>query len=194
MARKTDPNKIEKVKKAAIEMTIEYGYRGASIASIAKRAGVSTGYLYRHYRSKEELVEELVDTYLKELKENFIKNFSQDKGLYEMIIDIVFNLFQLAKKDILGAKFIIALVFDISFDKESKKKSCEQLEIAQRIRNLGLKTKELNPKTTVEEVSVVIFTIPFMYLAEIIKKDNYEELLNEKFVRRVAEMCINALQ
>lgn len=194
MARKTESNKIEKVKKVAIEMTIKYGYRGASIAKIAKRAGVSTGYLYRHYNSKEELIEDLVDTRLKELKEGFMKNFSQNKTLYEMIEDMVEKLFQLAKEDLLIAQFIINLIFDVDFDEKFKKKDCERLEIVQKIRNVGLKTKELTPKTTEEDVAVVIFTIPFRYLAEMIRKENYEELLNEELIKKVARICMNALK
>ncbi|MCT4619847.1 MAG: TetR/AcrR family transcriptional regulator [Marinisporobacter sp.] len=194
MARKIDPNKIEKVKKAAIEMIIEYGYRGASIASIAKRAGVSTGYLYRHYSSKEDLIEDLVDTRLKELKEGFIENFSQNKSFYEMIEDLVDKLFQLAKEDLLIAKFIIALIFEVDFDEKSEKKKCEQLEIVQKIRKVGLNRKEINPKTTEEDIAVVIFTIPFMYLAEMIKKANYEELLTEELAKRITNMCVNALK
>ncbi|QZY54374.1 TetR/AcrR family transcriptional regulator [Crassaminicella profunda] len=194
MARKTDPNKIEKVKKAAIEMTIEYGYRGASIANIAKRAGVSAGYLYRHYSSKEELIEDLVDTRLKELKEGFMENFSQNKSLYEMIEDMVVKLFQLAKEDLLIAQFIITLIFEMDFDEKFKKKDCERLEIVQKIRQVGLKTKELNSKTTEEDVAVVVFTIPFMYLAEIIRKKNYEELLTEELAKKVAQICMNALK
>lgn len=194
MARKIDPNKIEKVKKAAIEMIIEYGYRGASIASIAKRAGVSTGYLYRHYSSKEDLIEDLVDTRLKELKEGFIENFSQNKSFYEMIEDMVAKLFQLAKEELLIAKFIIALIFEVDFDEKSKKKKCEELEIVQKIRKAGLNRKEINPKTTEEDIAVVIFTIPFMYLAEMIKKANYEELLTEELAKRITDMCVNALK
>jgi AcrR family transcriptional regulator len=49
----------EKVDRAAIELFAAYGIDGASIAEIAAEAGVSQGALYRHYRSKDELAEQL---------------------------------------------------------------------------------------------------------------------------------------
>jgi AcrR family transcriptional regulator len=41
---------------AAIEEFLEKGYEGASVDAIAKRAGVSKGGLYHHFRNKEELM------------------------------------------------------------------------------------------------------------------------------------------
>jgi AcrR family transcriptional regulator len=45
--------------RAAAEVTEEGGYGAASVAAIAKRAGVSTGALYRHFPSKAELFVDL---------------------------------------------------------------------------------------------------------------------------------------
>ncbi|TCO72276.1 TetR/AcrR family transcriptional regulator [Marinisporobacter balticus] len=194
MARKIDPKKIEKVKKAAIEMMIQYGYKGASIANIAKKAGVSTGYLYRYYSSKEALVEDLVETYIKETKEGMTKTFSQNKSWQEMIYDFVWILFQKAKEDLFIMKFIITLMFESTFEGKSQKKEKELHECMQKIVDIGLIRKEINEKVTVEEVIIVLTTIPFMYVAQKIEKENYKELLNEKSAKRIAEICINALK
>ena len=43
----------------ATEAIAELGYAGASLAQIAKRAGVSTGVILYYFRSKEELVQEV---------------------------------------------------------------------------------------------------------------------------------------
>jgi len=44
---------------AAMKLIVEKGYGGATISEIARMAGVSDGYLYRHYKSKMELVQDL---------------------------------------------------------------------------------------------------------------------------------------
>jgi len=44
------------IKKAAIELLVEQGYEGLTMAGVAHRAGVSTATLYRRYQSKEDMV------------------------------------------------------------------------------------------------------------------------------------------
>ncbi|MBF8984333.1 TetR/AcrR family transcriptional regulator [Lutibacter sp. B2] len=192
MARKTDPNKIEKVKKAAMEMMIQQGYKGASIAQIAKKAGVSTGYLYRYYCTKEELVEDLVKTYTKETRENFIKIFDNKRSSNEIIHDFVLEIFRWAKEDVFIIKFVITLIFETKF--ESKDKEKDMCECMKKIIDVGLIRKEMNPKITVDEAIIVLFTIPFMYIAKNINKENYKALLNEASAKRITEICINALK
>ena len=45
---------------AAAQVFAERGYEGATIADIARRAGLSTGAIYAHYRSKAELLAEAI--------------------------------------------------------------------------------------------------------------------------------------
>ena len=48
MAKKVDQTKIERIRNASVEVISEHGILGGSVASIAERADVSVGYLYRH--------------------------------------------------------------------------------------------------------------------------------------------------
>jgi AcrR family transcriptional regulator len=58
--RKLDPAATrERIENAAVREFARKGVEGASIADIARRAGVADGALYRHYPSKEELVRAL---------------------------------------------------------------------------------------------------------------------------------------
>ena len=50
----------EQLVRAAAEVFAERVYEGATIADIAARAGLSTGAIYAHYRSKAELLAEAV--------------------------------------------------------------------------------------------------------------------------------------
>jgi AcrR family transcriptional regulator len=44
------------IQQATIELLLEEGYEGLTMAGVAQRAGVSTATLYRRYQSKDELV------------------------------------------------------------------------------------------------------------------------------------------
>lgn len=54
------------IRRAALELFIEKGFHAASIAEIAKRAGVSKGLIYNYYPSKDELLQELMEDRLRE--------------------------------------------------------------------------------------------------------------------------------
>lgn len=59
-ARKQQPSdKREAILAAALELFVGRGFYGTAVPDIAARAGVGAGTIYRHFRSKESLVNEL---------------------------------------------------------------------------------------------------------------------------------------
>jgi AcrR family transcriptional regulator len=56
-ARKAETR--ERIVAAALELVARGGYAGAQMAEVAKRAGVATGTVYRHFPSKSELFAEV---------------------------------------------------------------------------------------------------------------------------------------
>ena len=195
MARKTDVNKIENIKKAAIEMMTEYGFRGTTIADIAKKAGVSTGYLYRHYDSKEALVDDIVDTYMKQMMERFIALFNSANDFQECICEFVSTLFRWAKEE---EAFVIRFITALALDKkmiqsfmETEKNACISV---QNFLEKCLKQNQINTKTTMEDFIIIVIITPFKYLETRMSEENYKDLLNLALEKRVAEICINALR
>lgn len=195
MARKTDVNKIENIKKAAIEMMTEYGFKGTTIADIAKKAGVSAGYLYRHYDSKEALVDDIMDTYMGQMMDQFKELFNSAKNFKNCIHEFVSTLFQWAiEEDVFVIRFIIALALDkkmIEGFMETEKEACLSV---QNFLDLCLKQEEINPKTTMEDFIIIVIVTPFKYLETRMTEENYKELLNKDLEKRISEICINALQ
>lgn len=59
MTSVTTPGTRERLLTAAREVIEQGGYGAASVATIAERAGVAAGTLYRHFASKEELFVEV---------------------------------------------------------------------------------------------------------------------------------------
>jgi len=48
------------IMRSALELFTQRGYHGTSVSMIAERAGVSTGLMYNYFKSKIELLEEIV--------------------------------------------------------------------------------------------------------------------------------------
>ncbi len=62
---KPKEERITEIIAAAVEEFVEKGYEGASMNSIAGRAGLSKGGLYHHFRSKEEILLAANNEYMK---------------------------------------------------------------------------------------------------------------------------------
>lgn len=194
MARVTDPQKIEDVKRAAMEIVVEYGYRGASIASIAKKAGVSVGYLYRYYKSKEELLEDLMNTHLGEIKNELLGDAMASSTIYEFVYNLIHTVFRLAIEDPIYAQMLATLVLDVDIekimgqrDKEFKSKAIE------RITELGKLTGEIGEHVDEEDIILIFMTIPFRYVLLKIKEDHHERFFQKEHTARIAKICFNAL-
>ncbi len=65
--QKRSREKRERLKAAALELFGSRGYEGTSIEEIAARAGLATGGVYQHYRSKRQLLLALMDEWLEQL-------------------------------------------------------------------------------------------------------------------------------
>ncbi|MFD4405282.1 TetR family transcriptional regulator [Nocardia sp. NPDC058499] len=65
--RKFPPLDIDPVLAAAISSFVETGYHGATMRSIARRAGMSVPGVYHHYRDKQQLLVRALDLTMNEL-------------------------------------------------------------------------------------------------------------------------------
>lgn len=64
---------------AAMKLFYTKGYEETSIADIAKEMNVVPGLCYRYFKSKKELFEIAMDSYVKECSEKFLKVICDDK-------------------------------------------------------------------------------------------------------------------
>ena len=190
MARITDPEKLENIKIAVMELLVEHGYGGMSIVSVSEKAGVSPGYLYKHYSSKEELVQELVETEMDSIIENLKLNISNSSSVYEAAYKTVYNLFMYANSHPINAKFTAAVFMDVKVPSKEKAENYKILvELAKQIIDLGIKTKEINPQAIPMEIVAIPFTIPFRYISVFLEVDRKKKFTQEE-AKRVAEICV----
>ena len=57
---------IEKIKQTALEEFYENGYAKASLRTICRRAGVTTGAMYFHFENKEALLQAILEPLMKQ--------------------------------------------------------------------------------------------------------------------------------
>jgi len=194
MARIADPEKMDSIKKAVMECVIDYGYAGVSTSLICEKAGVSPGYLYRYYKSKEELVQELVDSEMQSIIKNFISDIDSSSTLYEAGYKTIKKLFMRANLEPMVARFAASVVMDLKMPAEGKLDGFKSvLELAEKCIKLSEKTGETNSDITPLEVLIISFTIPFRYLSFSLELDK-NKIFTEEEVKRIAQICINALK
>jgi len=191
--RETDLVKLEEVKSAALKTIVEKGYHGATISLIAKKAGVSDGYLYRHYANKIELIKDL---------------FKENMGYFH---NLIFELIESENKisDILKKSFafladtskhtpeVTAFIFimdhdhNFEFPKDVKENF---IKIGQKLWAKGIQTGEISNKRNVEDVLTITFGMPVKMLEMRRKGIISDKLINASDIENMVDMCLNALK
>ena len=54
-------NTRERILEVSLELFAQSGYLGTSMSDIAKQLGITKGALYKHYRSKQEILDRIVE-------------------------------------------------------------------------------------------------------------------------------------
>jgi AcrR family transcriptional regulator len=90
--KKAKEIRTEEIVQAAVREFIEKGYEGASIDNIAKRASLSKGGIYHHFRSKDEILifaNQKLSVPEEEIFRKVLLNRSMEKGLKEFISEYI---------------------------------------------------------------------------------------------------------
>ncbi|MEK4384116.1 TetR/AcrR family transcriptional regulator [Aeribacillus sp. FSL K6-2848] len=100
--------KQAKILQAAVEIFAEKGYAATSTSEIAKRAGVAEGTIFRHYKTKKDLLISIVSPIIIEFAvplfaERFINEVFQDQRLddfEDLLRKIIRNRYQFVKNNV----------------------------------------------------------------------------------------------
>lgn len=165
MARLVDEGKIKRIREATIELIVQNGYGGAAISSIAKRAGVAEGYLYRFYSSKQELVTELLRAKVARIIEKLEYLLGTCDQVKEVIGQLINILFEMAAESPEDIKFMDVLMHDYNFPVSGEQRQLIK-NLCEKVISLGIKNKEVNANITPEEAygMVIVYPIEFINL------------------------------
>ncbi len=193
MARVIDEGKIQRIREATIALVVQNGYGGASISSIARRAGVAEGYLYRFYTSKQELVTELLYTKVARIigKLEFLLNSCT--RIKEVINELIGELFKMASDSPEEIKFIHVLMHDYNFQiSEEQRQHIKSL--CERVINIGIENGELSKLISPEEAYGIVVIYPIEFINLRMKGFFGSTTWTTEDQNRVAEFSINALK
>lgn len=106
--------KQEKILEAAIKIISDKGYHNTSTSEIAKQAGVAEGTIFRHYRTKKDLLVAIVSPVIMKstvpiFAEKFVDQvFQQPHEHFEdLLVTFIENRFEFAKSNIPLIKILI---------------------------------------------------------------------------------------
>ncbi len=192
MAKPIDETKLERVYEAAMQLIVENGYGGASISSIAKMAGVSEGYLYRHYSGKKELVDYLLNTRIKEVGVS-IFGYIDILEKSELILDRLLNgICDMGKDNPFQIKFLYVLMNSYNF-RISDEMNDFMMDICLRIVEMGRKQGVVDKDIRVDHFFTMMIIYPIQYINLKLKNFFGNEGFGLEDRESLISFCLNAV-
>ena len=193
MARTIDNTKLEGIKLNAIKLIVEKGYGGASISSIAKKAKVAEGYLYRFYKSKEELVSDLLNSKISEIIDNLEESIQKSSSFSEIIELLVKIIFRMAEKSSNDIKFLYVMMNDYSFTISSKVKE-RIATLCKELMDKGKFLGQVDQLISEEEMYIFLVIYPIQFINLRIKKFFGNSNWTNEDVDRLIGICNKSLK
>lgn len=178
-----------------MDLIVRNGYNGITIAAIASEAQVSAGYLYRHFKGKDELISYLVIENFETLQ-NTINALLEESNDITTVIRYYFGaLFEIASSSPTKARFISILYRDSLFRREVGGKTILKIpEIAKRVQQKGQQTEEINSQITVPEIMLFLLNLPIDYISQRLEEGPAMKPFTVQEIDRLAGMCMRALK
>jgi TetR/AcrR family transcriptional regulator, repressor of fatR-cypB operon len=193
MARIVDETKIERIKEATIEMVVSKGYGGASISEITRLAGVAEGYLYRYYKSKSELVNDLLYQSLNEVADKLEKSLDSEHSIKEILGQLIRMLFESANKHPEKIKFLYVLMNDYNF--KIQEGQINRIHgLTKRVMDIGHASGEISKLIDEEEIYLLGVNYPIQFINLRLKGFFKQATIGEPEIDKVLRVCLNSIK
>jgi TetR/AcrR family transcriptional regulator, repressor of fatR-cypB operon len=91
-------NKRDAILDAMLDVVVERGFHEAPMSLIAERSGASTGVIYHHFASKEEIIQAVYDRTCSLKTEGFLKGYSPEMNAKEAFLHVWANCYDFYRK------------------------------------------------------------------------------------------------
>ncbi|WP_349410133.1 TetR/AcrR family transcriptional regulator [Pseudalkalibacillus sp. SCS-8] len=160
--------KQKKIVQASIEVFAEKGYAGSSTSEIAKKAGVAEGTIFRHYKTKKDLLLSIVAPVMAKFMAPFIikdlhKVFDQEFVSYEQFLRTLFlNRLTFIKKHLAVVKIMLQ---EIPFHPELKQQFRETVvdHVVDKVEETIVVFQEKGELIDLPPISIVRFTASSLF-------------------------------
>ncbi len=193
MVKPTDLYKLHQVREAAIRVIVERGYFGATIAQISKEAGVSDGYLYRHYPGKAELVKDLFIERMGYFHTVILEAIRKESTVKAILFDTFQFLIDAVNEEADSIAFIFMMDHDHNFEFPDEVRKGFRA-IGEALADTGRRTSEISIERSVEEILTIVFGIPIKFIEMRRKSVVIDDPVTEKDIGNLVNICLNALK
>lgn len=191
MSRTVNQELGARLEKATISMIVNKGYAGASVAEIARKAGVSAGYLYSHYKNKEDLVRSIYESRV-EAFDNFIDTTLEEcRTIREAVSRITAYMFSMSDSEPNLVKFLFFLINEHRFHIPVSRLKATRDQCVSILKK-GIANGEISPTLTPEDVYIIFFSIPLQQMQIRMDAKSKAKKFSAADVERVTTFCMKA--
>ncbi|HHJ64353.1 MAG TPA: TetR/AcrR family transcriptional regulator [Aquifex aeolicus] len=79
----------ERISRVALRLFSQKGFKGTTIKDIAREVGITEGAIYRHFRSKEDIIEHLVERITGEIRELIREEVLTKKDIRKQVDSLI---------------------------------------------------------------------------------------------------------
>jgi len=158
-------NKEEKRRNIALscrELLLEYGINSLTISQIAKTAGVGKGTIYEYFENKEDIVFEIIRTFIAEHEKKLLELVDASITTKEKLFHFFHLLFEneMARRQLKVYKEFLAISLTnepqemLTFSEQCREKFHMILD---RILEAGRRSGEISKERSISESSLMLF-------------------------------------
>ena len=181
---------------SARELIAYGGFKEASVQTIAERAGVSTGLVYRYFESKNKILIEVLSAAIRhevEILNQIVKmDLSAKQKLEKSVATFV-------KRAMHSPQLAYSLIFEpVDSEMEHARFQSKQL-IKQSIQEVLAEGKN-NGTFTFEDINIaalgIVGAMTFVVIEPLNPSHNvvFDQAYIDHFVQQIADFCVNAVQ
>ncbi|MCY1262297.1 hypothetical protein D9M68_329200 [compost metagenome] len=82
-------SRIEEIRSNAVELIALHGFGAVSLRQLARSCGLQVGSLYTYYRSKDDLLQDLISSYLEDLQQSWQESSDNRGDPVRMLADFI---------------------------------------------------------------------------------------------------------
>lgn len=180
------PTKRNAIERSALELFVEKGVDAASIRDIAARASVTEGALYRHHRSKDDLVRALFESHSEAFGE-VVESIEEQGAPFEATIRILIRTF-LAYHDEDPYLFTFLVIVRHHLLDEVREACFDATARLERILARGVENGELPEQDVVLTAQMIIGMVSQLVMAQ--RQGRVKGPLHQ-YSERVANACLS---
>lgn len=125
-----------KIRSAGLQLFSHKGLKGTNVQEIAVVAGISTGLMYQHYKTKEDLFHDLVNTAIQEMKaiEFLLEADERPSGIFKLLSGAMMR--EMSKNDE-SAQYLVLVAHSLLMgDLDPKIAGAHNAQLFERVANL----------------------------------------------------------